>query len=140
MTGSGCVEVVGCGGATRGGVCGLVGGVLPMSIARKVWIPSILSGGASWMPAMASVRQGHCVEDPVGGGDGGYWYFVVAKTEGVGGALAPWFCHDDADASVVLSRVGEVPSLGCMVPPCFASMWFHVHLVLLSQVVPLVLR
>ena len=57
VTGSGCVEVVGRGGATWGGVRGLVGEVLQMSIARKFWIASILSGGASWMPAMASVRR-----------------------------------------------------------------------------------
>ena len=57
VTGSGCEEVVGHGGATWGGVRGSAGGVLPMSIARKVWIASILSGGASWMPAMALVRQ-----------------------------------------------------------------------------------
>ena len=57
VTRSGCVEVVGRGGATWGGVGSSVGGVLPMSIARKVWIASILSGGASWMPATALVRQ-----------------------------------------------------------------------------------
>ena len=56
VTGSGCVEVVGPGGATWGGVRSSVGGVLPMSITRRVWIASVLSGGASWMPAMASVR------------------------------------------------------------------------------------
>ncbi len=67
------------------------------------------------------------MENAVGGGDGGYCYCVVAKMEGVSGALAPCVCHDDTDASVVLSRVGEVPSLGCMVAPCFALMWFHVH-------------
>ena len=57
VKGSGCMEVVGCGGATWGGVRGLVGGVLPMSIAHRVWIASILSGEASWMPAMALVRH-----------------------------------------------------------------------------------
>jgi hypothetical protein len=57
VTRSGCVEVVGRGGATWGGVGSSVGGVLPMSIARKVWIASILSGGVSWMPAMALVRR-----------------------------------------------------------------------------------
>ena len=67
------------------------------------------------------------MEDPVGGGDGGYRYCVEAKTESVGGTLAPCVCHDNTDALVVLCRVGEVPSLGCMVAPCFASMWFHVH-------------
>ena len=55
--GSVCVEVVGRGGATWGGARGLVGGVLQMSIARRVWIASILSGGASCMPAMALVRR-----------------------------------------------------------------------------------
>ncbi len=67
------------------------------------------------------------MEDPVGGGDGGYWYGVVAIAEGAGDAFAPCVCHDDTDASVVLCRIGEVPSLGSMVAPCFASMWFHVH-------------
>ncbi len=57
VTGSGCVAVVGCGGAAWGGVCSLVGGVSPMSIAHRVWIACILSGGASCMPAMASVRR-----------------------------------------------------------------------------------
>ena len=67
------------------------------------------------------------MEDPVSGGDGGYRYSVVAKAEGVGDAFAPCVCHDDTDASVVLCRIGEVPSLGSMVAPCFALMWFHVH-------------
>ena len=64
------------------------------------------------------------MEDPVGGGDGGCGYGVVAKLIGVGDALAPCVCHDDSDAAVVLCRVGEVSSLGCMVAPCFVSMWF----------------
>ena len=55
--GSGCVEVVGRGGAAWEDVYSLVGGVSPMSIARRVWIASILSGGASCILAMASVRQ-----------------------------------------------------------------------------------
>ena len=55
-TGSGCVAVVGRGGAAWGGVHSAVGGVSPMSIARRVWIASISSGGASCMPAMSSVR------------------------------------------------------------------------------------
>jgi hypothetical protein len=57
VTGPVCVEVVGRGRATRGGMRGLVGEVLPTSIARRVWIASILSGGASCMPVMALVRQ-----------------------------------------------------------------------------------
>ncbi len=67
------------------------------------------------------------MDDPVGGGDGGYPYGVVAIMEGVGDAFAPCVCHDDTDALVVLCHVGEVPSLDSMLAPCFALMWFHVH-------------
>ncbi len=44
------------GGAAWGGVHSAVGGGSPMSIACRVWIASISSGGASCMPAMLSVR------------------------------------------------------------------------------------
>ncbi len=55
------------------------------------------------------------MEDPVGGGDGGYWYGMVAEPKGVGDALAPSVGHDDTNAAVVLCRVGEVARLGRMV-------------------------
>ena len=42
-----------------------------------------------------------CVEDPVGGGDGRYWYGVVVEAKGVGDALAPHVCHDNTNAAVV---------------------------------------
>ena len=51
------VEVVGRGWAPWGGARSLVGGVSPMSIARRVWMASNSSGGASWMPAMVLVRR-----------------------------------------------------------------------------------
>ena len=69
----------------------------------------------------------HYVEDPVSGSDGGCWYGVVVETKGVGDALAPRVGHGDMDAAGVLCHVGEVPSLGCMVAPCFVSMWFRVN-------------
>ena len=66
------------------------------------------------------------VKDPVDGRDLGDRDGMVIDPEGVGGALATGVDHQHPDASVVVWRVGKIPSFGGVVFPRAASIGLHV--------------
>jgi hypothetical protein len=120
MGGSSCTILAG--GDTASGASGLQGcGLgssscdvsLPKRRAQRLWIAAILSGGASWTPLMASARL--CVASyAIGGCYGRDRDCMMFIAEHVRDSFTPRIFHDDTNAMVVGSDMGEVPCFGGM--------------------------
>jgi hypothetical protein len=112
---SSCVSVVGATvGEGKGEAGGLTGtgtsGVYPSRSCQSVRMACILLGGASLMPVMAS---------------GGDEHGMVLETEGVGGLFPASVLHICSYSLKVLQGRADIPAIGGMEAPGFASCWFE---------------
>jgi hypothetical protein len=85
------------------GAGGGSGATSPSRRVQRDWMASILSGGASWMPAMAAVSFVWSVNDSVGGS-----YFwdqedMMFDPERVSDPLAACVSHENPNALIVIS-------------------------------------